>query len=154
MDTDDMPDFMAAAPAPGEGGTADEMLDEADELENLLEDALEEAEEEEAEETATAPMSADVVTNDQVFSPVPLPNPIAALGNKKMYFPLHPLSSVLILCLLFVINFIFSGRSFIQNTTQSALETMPRTTNGLIDVEKLTPEQHRVYNAYVLTLES
>lgn len=44
---------------------------------------------------------------------------------------------------------LLSGRSFIQNTTQHALETMPRIGNGLIDVEKLTPEQHRVYNAYV-----
>ena len=41
----------------------------------------------------------------------------------------------------------FAGRSFIQNTTQHALETMPRSADGLIDVDKLTPEQHRVYNA-------
>ena len=78
MDTDDMPDFMAA-PA---GGTADEMLDEADELENLLEDALEENEEEEEEEQAV-PMATETTTTPAPVKAAPAaqPTPIATLGK-------------------------------------------------------------------------
>jgi hypothetical protein len=79
MDTDDMPDFMAA-PEPVGGGTADEMLDEADELENLLEDALEEAAEEEEEDAGNgaAPME---IPNAAAHASAAQPTPIPALGK-------------------------------------------------------------------------
>jgi len=85
MDTDDMPDFMAARPAGG--GTADEMLDEADELENLLEDALEEAEQE--DEGEAVPMAQETTT----VAPLPAaqPAPIAALGKfRRHFYPVLP----------------------------------------------------------------
>jgi len=82
MDTDDMPDFTAAPPAGG--GTADEILDEADELENLLEDALEEAENE--DEAAAVPMALETTTAAPLPAPQPTPN--AALGNSRRHFPI------------------------------------------------------------------
>jgi hypothetical protein len=57
MDSEDMPDLGFDL---GLGGTADDMLDEDDELENMLEDAFEqqvEAEEEAAGGAAPGPQS-------------------------------------------------------------------------------------------------
>ncbi len=71
-----MPDITGLPPA--DGGTADEMLDDADELENLLEDALEENEEEEEEEQATAPM--EVATAAPAMPAQPTPS--TALGKQ------------------------------------------------------------------------
>lgn len=77
-----MPDFTAAPPAGA--GTADEILDEADELENLLEDALEEAENE--DEEAAVPMALGKTTAAPLPAAQPTPN--AALGNFRRHFPI------------------------------------------------------------------
>ena len=53
-DAEDMPDFTAVVAQQGPG-TVDDMLDEADELEDMLEVALEEAEEEEQRKPAKQP---------------------------------------------------------------------------------------------------
>ena len=63
--TEDMPDFMAMAAASKLPGDADDILDEADELEGMLEDALEEAmEEEQAKQAAHT-----IVTPQTIPSP-------------------------------------------------------------------------------------
>jgi hypothetical protein len=79
MDTEDMPDITGLPPA--DGGTADEMLDDADELENLLEDALEENEDEEEEEQAPAPMEVAAAA-PAMPAPAAQPTPSTALGKQ------------------------------------------------------------------------
>jgi len=71
-----MPDFTAAPPAGG--GTADEILDEADE------DALAEAENE--DEEAAVPMASETTTSAPLLAPQPTPD--AALGNFRSHFPI------------------------------------------------------------------
>ena len=157
-----MPDFLSFPVLPTAPGTADDMLDDADELENLLEDAFEQEDEEEAaRQQAAAPQSgsksptppagqpSSQFSPSLVVSPTSAPPLIRQPPTGKLpcftILLIHILGGYLILCA----NLLCLGPSLIQTTTLHALETMPRTSAGLIDVESLTPEQHRAYNAYV-----
>lgn len=149
-----MPDFTGM-PMPSAPGTADDILDEADELEGLLEDALlEEQEAEEAARQQAETIAKSLATGALGVSPSQ-PSPEAVLGPTSApigtqryiyllgYFYLRTPSH-------FSSRLFLPGASLIQTTTQHALESMPRTKAGLIDVDSLTPEQHRAYNAYVI----
>jgi hypothetical protein len=130
MSDDDMPDLMAG-PGALAGGTADDILDENDEMDAMLEEAMEETEAEEAAPPKPGPPQAPAPA-------APSPRP-AGTHAQQVSPPPPPLFSPIFLAP--------AAPASILDTTQNALEAMPRTSEGLIDVDSLSLEQHRAYTA-------